>query len=138
MDRQTMNERAEDAVTKRVPGGAERESRKQHEYKQLRWWQRAVIYEITPISFQDSNGDGKGDLQGLISRIDHIAWLGAGAVWLTPMYRSPLLDFGYDIADFCAVDPVFGNLEDFDRLIELLHARGLRLILDFVPNHTSA
>jgi alpha-glucosidase len=138
MDGQKMNERAEDAVTKRVPGGAERESRKQHEYEQLRWWQRAVIYEIAPISFQDSNGDGKGDLQGLISRIDHIAWLGAGAVWLTPIYRSPLLDFGYDIADFCAVDPVFGNLEEFDRMVELLHARGLRLILDFVPNHTSA
>ena len=102
----------------------------------LKWWQRAVIYEIAPVSFQDSN-DGKGDLPGLISRIDYLEWLEIDAVWLTPIYRSPMLEFGYDIADFCAIDPLFGTMEDFDRLLDMLHARGMRLILDFVPNHTS-
>ncbi len=102
-----------------------------------KWWQQAVIYEIAPISFQDSDGDGKGDLNGLIGRIDYLVWFGVDAVWLTPIFPSPMLDFGYDIADFCAIDPAFGTLEDFDRLVERLHARGIRLILDFVPNHTS-
>ncbi len=103
----------------------------------LKWWQRAVIYEIAPVSFQDSNGDGKGDLAGLGNRIDYLEWLGVDAVWLTPIYRSPMLDLGYDVADFCAIDPLFGTMEDFDRLVSTLHARGMRLILDFVPNHTS-
>lgn len=103
----------------------------------LKWWQRAVIYEIAPVSFQDSNGDGKGDLPGLIRRIDYLQWLGADAVWLTPIYLSPMLDLGYDIADFCAIDPVFGTMQDFERLVDMLHARDMRLILDFVPNHTS-
>jgi alpha-glucosidase len=103
----------------------------------LKWWQRAIIYEVAPISFQDTNGDGKGDLPGLIERIDYLEWLGVDAVWLTPIYPSPMLDLGYDIADFCGVDPLFGTLDDFDRLVEALHARGMRLILDFVPNHTS-
>ena len=103
----------------------------------LKWWQRAVFYEIALISFQDSNGDGHGDLPGLISRLDYLEWLGIDAVWLTPIYRSPMLDLGYDISDFCAIDPMFGTLEDLDNLVSSLHARGLRLILDFVPNHTS-
>ena len=103
----------------------------------LKWWQRAVIYEIAPVSFQDSNGDGKGDLPGLIRRLDYLEWLGIDAVWLTPIYRSPMLDLGYDIADFCAIDPVFGTMQDFDRLVDRLHARDMRVILDFVPNHTS-
>jgi alpha-glucosidase len=101
------------------------------------WWKRAVIYEIAPISFKDGDGDGKGDLKGLLDRTDYLEWLGVDAVWLTPFYRSPMLDFGYDIADFCDVDPVFGSLTDFDRLVEELHARDIRVILDFVPNHTS-
>src|SRR2546423_4829906 len=101
------------------------------------WWQRAVIYQIAVKSFQDSNGDGKGDLRGLIGRIEHLIWLGVDAVWLTPIQPSPMLDFGYDIADFCSVDPAFGTLEDFDELIAKLHARDIKLILDFVPNHTS-
>lgn len=103
----------------------------------LKWWQHAVFYEIAPISFQDSNGDGKGDLPGLISRIEYLEWLGIGAVWLTPVYPSPMLDLGYDISDFCAINPLFGNMEDFDRLVMLLHEREIRMILDFVPNHTS-
>ena len=102
-----------------------------------RWWQRAVVYEITPISFQDSNGDGKGDLPGLMSRVDYLAWLGIDAVWLTPIYPSPMLDLGYDIREFCDINPLFGTLEHFDRFVTMLHERGLRLMLDFVPNHTS-
>ena len=101
----------------------------------LKWGQQAVIYEIAPVSFQGSNGDGRGDLPGLLSRIDYLEWLGVDAIWLTPIYRSPMLDLGYDIADFCAIDPLFGTLEDFDRLVDILHARTMRLILDFVPNH---
>jgi alpha-glucosidase len=103
----------------------------------LKWWQQAIIYEIAPMSFQDSNGDGRGDLPGLIERVDYLAWLGVDAVWLTPIYASPMLDFGYDVSDYRAVDPRFGTLADFDRLVALLHKRGIRLILDFVPNHTS-
>src|SRR5436190_23444767 len=97
----------------------------------LTWWQRAVIYEITPISFLDTNGDGKGDLAGLISRVEYMSWLGIDAVWLTPLCRSPMLDLGYDIADFCAIDPLFGTMGDFDELVALLHAREIRVILDF-------
>jgi alpha-glucosidase len=102
------------------------------------WWQDAVIYEIAPISFQDSDADGKGDLPGLLSRVDHLRWLGIDAVWLTPVYTSPFRDFGYDISDFCAIDPCFGSLAVFDRLVAWLHESGIRLILDLVPNHTSA
>ncbi|TGE00100.1 alpha-amylase family glycosyl hydrolase [Methylobacterium nonmethylotrophicum] len=101
------------------------------------WWQRAVIYQIFTPSFQDSDGDGFGDLAGILSRVDHLADLGVGAVWLTPIYPSPLLDAGYDIADYCAVGRPFGDLDTFDRLRAALQARGIRLILDLVPNHTS-
>jgi alpha-glucosidase len=102
------------------------------------WWATAVIYEIAPISFQDSDGDGKGDLAGLLARIDYLKWLGVDAVWLTPIFKSPFRDLGYDISDYCAIDPIFGDLADFDRLLTTLHNAGLKLILDFVPNHTSA
>jgi alpha-glucosidase len=101
------------------------------------WWRDAVIYEIAAISFQDSNGDGYGDLPGLLQRIDYLKWLGVGAVWLTPIYTSPNQDFGYDISDFCAVDPRYGTMEDFEHVRDALHANGIKLILDFVPNHTS-
>src|SRR4051794_15584541 len=97
---------------------------------QLRWWQTAVVYEIAVISFNDSDGDGRGDLNGL-DRIDYLEWLGVDAVWLTPIYASPMLDFGYDISDFCAVNPVFGAMADFDRLVDALHSRHIRLIMDF-------
>jgi alpha-glucosidase len=96
-----------------------------------------VIYEIAVISFQDSDGDGKGDLPGLIGRVGYLEWLGVDAVWLTPIYPSPMLDFGYDVSDFCAVHRLLGTMADFDRLVETLHRRNIRLILDFVPNHTS-
>jgi alpha-glucosidase len=101
------------------------------------WWQRAVIYQIYPLSFQDTDGDGRGDLPGLLARLDYLTWLGVDAVWLGPIYPSPMADFGYDIADFTDVDPRFGTLADLDRLLDALHARGIRLLLDFVPNHTS-
>jgi alpha-glucosidase len=101
------------------------------------WWKRTIVYEIAVISFQDSDGDGKGDIMGLLSRIDYLQWLGVGAVWLTPIYPSPMLDFGYDITDFCQVDSQVGTLNQFDHLITELHKRDIRLILDFVPNHTS-
>ena len=103
----------------------------------LIWWQRGVIYQIYPRSFQDSNGDGIGDLAGIMQRFDHLVELGIDAVWISPIYPSPMADFGYDISNYCDIDPIFGTLADFDRLIELAHSRGLKLILDFVPNHTS-
>ncbi|RXF75674.1 alpha-amylase family glycosyl hydrolase [Hansschlegelia zhihuaiae] len=101
------------------------------------WWQRGVVYQVYPRSFQDTDGDGIGDLEGVRRRLDHLVELGVDAVWLSPIFPSPMADFGYDVADYCDVDPIFGSLEDFDRLIADVHARGLKLILDFVPNHSS-
>jgi alpha-glucosidase len=101
------------------------------------WWQTAVAYQIYPRSFADANGDGVGDLAGIERHLDHLAWLGVGALWLSPFYRSPMKDFGYDVSDHCDVDPIFGSLADFDRLLAAAHARALRVIVDLVPNHTS-
>jgi alpha-glucosidase len=105
--------------------------------RKVTWWERGIIYEIYVRSFQDSNGDGIGDIEGIRSRLDYLCWLGVEAFWLTPIYPSPMKDFGYDVADYCGIDPVFGTFGDFDRLIEAAHRRGLRVILDFVPNHSS-
>lgn len=102
------------------------------------WWQRGVVYQVYPRSFQDSNGDGIGDLQGILARIDYFAWLGVDAVWLSPIFPSPMADFGYDVSDYTDVHPLFGTLADLDALLAALHARGIRLLLDFVPNHTSS
>ncbi|TWU44596.1 Oligo-1,6-glucosidase [Rubripirellula tenax] len=101
------------------------------------WWESGVIYQIYPRSFQDSDGDGVGDLAGIESRLDYLAGLGIDAIWLSPIYPSPMADFGYDVADYCGVDSMFGSLGSFDRLIAAVHARGLKLVLDFVPNHSS-
>jgi alpha-glucosidase len=101
------------------------------------WWQRGVIYQIYPRSFQDSNGDGIGDLNGIAYRLGHLVEFGIDAVWLSPIFTSPMADFGYDVADYRGIDPIFGTLGDFDRLLAAVHAKGLKLILDFVPNHTS-
>ncbi len=105
--------------------------------RQAPWWERGVIYQIYPRSFQDSDADGVGDLAGIESRLDYLAELGIDAIWLSPIYPSPMADFGYDIADYCDIDPIFGDLAGFDRLLAAVHARGLRLLLDFVPNHSS-
>jgi alpha-glucosidase len=102
-----------------------------------KWWPQAVVYQIYPRSFQDSNGDGVGDLPGIISRLDYLQSLKVNAIWLSPVYKSPMVDFGYDISDYCDVDPLFGTLADFDRLIKEAHKRGIKAIMDFVPNHTS-
>ncbi len=92
------------------------------------WWQDAVIYQIYPRSFQDSDGDGIGDLPGIERRLDHLAWLGVDALWLSPIYPSPMHDMGYDVADYKGVDPLFGTLEDFDRLVASARERGLRVV----------
>jgi alpha-glucosidase len=103
----------------------------------MTWWQRGVIYQIYPRSFQDTNGDGVGDLPGITRRLPYLVELGVHAIWLSPIFRSPMRDFGYDIADYCTIDPVFGTMEDFDELLQTAHDLGLKVLLDFVPNHTS-
>ena len=105
--------------------------------KHGRWWERGVIYQIYPRSFQDSDGDGIGDLAGIEARLDYVAALGVDAIWLSPIFPSPMADFGYDVADYCGIEPIFGDLAAFDRLLAAAHARGLKLLLDFVPNHSS-
>ena len=101
------------------------------------WWERGVIYQIYPRSFQDSDGDGIGDLRGIEQRLDYLASLGVDAIWLSPIFPSPMADFGYDVADYCGVDPLFGTIADFDNLLAAAHDLGLKLLLDFVPNHSS-
>src|SRR4051812_26635796 len=101
------------------------------------WWQRGAIYQIYPRSFADDDGDGVGDLAGIAAHMDHLAELGVEAIWLSPFYRSPMADFGYDVSDYCDVDPVFGTLADFDRLVAEAHAAGIRVVVDWVPNHSS-
>src|SRR6187549_2897691 len=114
----------------RIPGTIDRMS-------SPKWWQRGAIYQIYPRSFADSNGDGVGDLAGITAHLGHLAALEVEAVWLSPIFPSPMADFGYDVADYCGVDPLFGDLAAFDSLLAEAHRRGLRLLLDFVPNHSS-
>lgn len=101
------------------------------------WWQSGIIYEVYIRSFQDSNGDGVGDLRGILDRLDYLQWLGVTALWVTPFYPSPMKDLGYDISDYTGIDPLFGSFEDFDALLQEVHRRNMKLIVDFVPNHTS-
>src|SRR6201991_1650033 len=101
------------------------------------WWRGAVIYQIYPRSYQDSNGDGIGDLKGIVRRLPYIASLGADAIWISPFFKSPMKDFGYDVADYCDVDPIFGTLADFDRVVARAHELGLHVIIDQVFSHTS-
>src|SRR5690349_13559230 len=100
-------------------------------------WRDPVVYQIYPRSFQDSDGDGVGDLRGIRSRLDHLTWLGVDAFWLSPIYPSPLADFGYDITDHTAIDPVYGTLDDYTELAAAAHEHGLRVLMDVVPSHTS-
>lgn len=124
-----------------APGGADKAGRPiadaRVDLDQFAWWQRGIVYQIYPRSFQDSNGDGVGDLDGICSRLDYLAGLGVDAIWISPIYPSPMADFGYDVSDFTNVHPLFGDLAAFDRLLAQAHRRGLRVLLDFVPNHTS-
>src|SRR5438094_3945565 len=100
------------------------------------WWQTGVIYQIYPRSFKDSNGDGVGDLLGITSKLVYLSWLGVDALWLSPIYPSPLADFGYDVSDYTAVDPQLGSLADFEELVSAAHERGLRVLLDLIFCHT--
>ncbi|HZF16374.1 MAG TPA: alpha-amylase family glycosyl hydrolase [Steroidobacteraceae bacterium] len=101
------------------------------------WWRGAAIYQIYPRSFADSNGDGVGDLPGITAHLEHVASLGVDAIWLSPFFTSPMKDFGYDVSDYCDVDPIFGTLVDFDRLVEHAHSLGLRVIIDQIYSHSS-
>lgn len=103
----------------------------------MNWWQTGIIYQIYPRSFQDYDGDGVGDIRGIIERLPYLVELGVDAVWLSPIFTSPMVDFGYDIADYTDIDPLFGSLADLERLIEAAHRNGLKILLDLVPNHTS-
>ena len=109
----------------------------QHEHPGDEWWRSAVIYQIYPRSFADASGDGIGDLAGITARLPHVADLGVDAIWLSPFYRSPQRDAGYDVSDYCDVDPIFGTLGDFDAMLQRAHELGLRVIVDLVPNHSS-
>src|SRR5258706_10580278 len=101
------------------------------------WWQRAVLYEVYGGSFMDSNSDGVGDLPGISSRLDYLRWFGVEALWISPIYPSPMKDFGYDVSDYTNIHGLFGTLADFDQLLREAHARKLKILLDFVPNHSS-
>ncbi len=107
------------------------------QHNQALWWQQGVIYQVYPRSFMDSNGDGIGDLQGIIAKLYYLTWLGVDAIWISPIYPSPMIDFGYDITNYTDIDPIFGDLATFDSLLEQAHQHGLRVIMDYVPNHTS-
>jgi alpha-glucosidase len=101
------------------------------------WWKSAIVYQIYPISFFDSNADGLGDLNGITSKLDYLRDLGVDVLWLSPIYPSPMADMGYDISDYRNIDPKYGTLEDWDRLLKGVHDRGMRLVMDLVMNHTS-
>ena len=101
------------------------------------WWRGAVLYQIYPRSFADSNGDGLGDLPGITSKLDYVAGLGVDAIWISPFFKSPMKDMGYDVSDYCDVDPTFGTLADFDALIARAHALNLKVMIDLVLSHTS-
>jgi glycosidase len=105
--------------------------------KNMNWWKKAVVYQIYPLSFQDSNNDGIGDLKGIISRLDYLENLGVDVIWLSQVYKSPMDDNGYDISDYLSIDPIFGTMDDMKQLIKEVHQRKMRLIMDLVVNHTS-
>ncbi len=106
-------------------------------YKEYLWWHKGVVYQIYPRSYKDSDGDGVGDLRGIIEKLDYLKDLGIDAVWISPIYPSPMADFGYDVSDYTGIHPLFGEMKDFDELLREVHQRGMKLILDLVPNHSS-
>ena len=106
-------------------------------YQNKDWWRNGIFYQVYPRSFQDSDGDGVGDIRGIIQRLPYLKSLGVDAVWLSPIFPSPMADFGYDISDYTGIDPLFGTMDDFDALVAAAHENGLKIILDLVPNHTS-
>jgi len=113
------------------------------EFEYNKWFHRSVVYHIYPLSFKDTNGDGKGDLDGIIEKLDYLndgteKSLGVGAIWLSPIFESPMADLGYDISDYYKIDKTFGDLETFNRLIEEAHKRGIKVLIDYVINHTSS
>lgn len=110
---------------------------KRKEQPLTHWWHDAAIYQVYPRSFQDTSGDGIGDLAGIRERLGYLRDLGVGAIWLSPIFKSPMADFGYDISNYRAIDPLFGDMAEFERLLSEAHDHGLKLLLDFVPNHTS-
>ncbi|HEV7350850.1 alpha-amylase family glycosyl hydrolase [Telluribacter sp.] len=105
--------------------------------KEYLWWQKGIVYQIYPRSYQDSNGDGVGDLKGILQRLDYLEWLGVEAIWISPIFPSPMADFGYDISDYTGIHPLFGSMDDFDDVLREVHRRGIKLLLDLVPNHSS-
>ena len=125
------------AIDVSVSGSAGHVPQPQESEAAWQWWQRGVIYEVYPRSFQDSDGDGVGDLRGIRQRLDYLAWLGVDVIWIPPVYPSPMADFGYDVANYVDIDPLFGTLQDMDDLVAHAHELGLKVIIDFVPNHTS-
>ena len=106
-------------------------------HEKYQWWQTGIIYQVYPRSFQDSNGDGIGDLKGIIERLDYLDWLGINAIWISPIYPSPMADFGYDISDYTGIHPLFGTMKDFEELLHKAHEKNIKIILDLVPNHSS-
>ena len=101
------------------------------------WWQNSIVYQVYPRSFQDSDGDGTGDIKGIQSRLPYLSEIGIETVWISPVYKSPMADFGYDISDFMDIDPIFGTLADFKTLVESARELGIKIVMDFVPNHSS-
>ena len=124
-------------AVKTKPGNKGQAEQKRNQAEVKDWWKNAVIYEIYPRSFQDTNGDGIGDLNGITERLDYLKELGVDAIWLTPVYPSPQVDFGYDISDYKNIDPQYGTLADFDRLVAEAGKRHIRVLMDMVMNHTS-
>lgn len=110
---------------------------KKHKSRQAPWWQKGPLYHVYPKSFYDSNGDGIGDLEGITMKADYLKSLGITGIWMSPFFKSPMVDNGYDIEDYLQVDPIFGSLDDFKKLIDTFKAKNIKVVIDFVPNHTS-
>jgi len=140
---QTIGHKQEDVAeifdndNKLVTNGHKQQNKKTHLEPSRAWWKEATVYQIYPASFKDSTGNGRGDIPGITSKVDYIKLLGAEIVWLSPVYKSPQADMGYDISDYKQIDEHYGTLSDMDDLIKALHDRGMKCVMDLVVNHTS-